>query len=185
MIDKMVYKVWDCVRCLRMGHVISECSFDIRCRACFSYNHIAKAYLSKAKEKKNKFGSQTGRYRFRYGNSWKYNSSYGGRSVFFSPKPEFSAATSHPLCCPHRTKWKQCRFLKCTLCHGCHAWGHQVIDGGPTWLPRTYYYAAEDPPSQHHSHYIVVMDPAPPPMDEAHWRNQVLNFLTGPLIVMC
>jgi hypothetical protein len=70
MIDKMVYKVWDCVRCLRMGHVISECSFDIRCRACFSYNHIAKAYLSKAKEKKNKFGSQTGRYRFRYGISW-------------------------------------------------------------------------------------------------------------------
>ncbi|KAM0880257.1 hypothetical protein ACQ4PT_033714 [Festuca glaucescens] len=60
-------------------------------------------------------------------------------------------------------------------------WGHQVIDGGPTRLPRTYYYATEDPPSQHHSYCIAVMDPAPPPMDEAHWRNQVLNFLNGPL----
>jgi hypothetical protein len=59
--------------------------------------------------------------------------------------------------------------------------GHQVIDGGLTRLPRTYYYAAEDPSSHHHSYCIAVMDPAPPPMDEAHWRNQVLNFLTGPL----
>ncbi|KAM0853811.1 hypothetical protein ACQ4PT_050826 [Festuca glaucescens] len=25
------------------------------------------------------------------------------------------------------------------------------------------------------------MDPAPPPHDESHWRNQVLNFLNGPL----
>ncbi|KAM0867046.1 hypothetical protein ACQ4PT_042252 [Festuca glaucescens] len=60
-------------------------------------------------------------------------------------------------------------------------WGHQVIDGGPTRLPRTYYYATEDPLSQHHSYCIAVMDLAPPPLDEAHWRNQVLNFLTGPL----
>ncbi|KAM0865930.1 hypothetical protein ACQ4PT_042941 [Festuca glaucescens] len=60
-------------------------------------------------------------------------------------------------------------------------WGHQIIDGGPTRLPRTYYYAAQDPPMQHQSYYIATVDPPPPPQGEAFWREQVHNFLVGPL----
>ncbi|KAM0884997.1 hypothetical protein ACQ4PT_030635 [Festuca glaucescens] len=60
-------------------------------------------------------------------------------------------------------------------------WGHQVIDGGPTRLPRTFYYAAQDPLQHHHDYCIAVVEPAPPPADEVFWREQVLNFLIGPL----
>ncbi|KAM0821255.1 hypothetical protein ACQ4PT_072383 [Festuca glaucescens] len=51
-------------------------------------------------------------------------------------------------------------------------WGHQIIDGGPTRLPRTYYYAVQDPPVQHQSYCISTVDPPPPPQGEAFWREQ-------------
>jgi hypothetical protein len=51
MIDDMVYKVWECGRCLSMGHKAFECANDIRCKACFSYGHIAKKCLSKNRKK--------------------------------------------------------------------------------------------------------------------------------------
>jgi hypothetical protein len=58
--------------------------------------------------------------------------------------------------------------------------GHQIIDGGPTRLPRTYYYASQDPPAMHQDHCIALLEP-PPPQAADHWRDQVHNFLIGPL----
>jgi hypothetical protein len=52
MIDQMVYRVWECGRCLRMGHKTHDCPNDIRCRACFSYGHIAKQCLNKFGKKR-------------------------------------------------------------------------------------------------------------------------------------
>ncbi|KAK1611422.1 hypothetical protein QYE76_035095 [Lolium multiflorum] len=58
-------------------------------------------------------------------------------------------------------------------------WGHQIIDGGPTRLPRTYYNASQDPPPQHRSFCVAMVDPPPPPHAAAHWRHQVNEFLVG------
>jgi hypothetical protein len=60
-------------------------------------------------------------------------------------------------------------------------WGHQIIDGGPTRLPRTFYYAAQDPPQQHLNYCIATVHPPPPPQGEEFLREQVNAFLVGPL----
>ncbi|KAM0912257.1 hypothetical protein ACQ4PT_012946 [Festuca glaucescens] len=60
-------------------------------------------------------------------------------------------------------------------------WGHQVIDGGPTRLPRSFYFATQDPPQKHQSDCIGIVHPPPPPNLHAFWRHQVRNFLVGPL----
>jgi hypothetical protein len=51
MIDDMVYHVWECGRCLSMGHKAFDCVKEIRCRACFSYGHVAKKCLNKNNRK--------------------------------------------------------------------------------------------------------------------------------------
>jgi hypothetical protein len=60
-------------------------------------------------------------------------------------------------------------------------WVHQVIDGGPTRLPRTFYYAVQDPPPQHQAFCIGMVHPLPLPPEEELWREHVCNFLEGPL----
>jgi hypothetical protein len=60
-------------------------------------------------------------------------------------------------------------------------WGHQVIDGIPTRLPRTFYYSAQDPPARHQAFCIATVESPPPPQAAALWRDQVHNFLVGPL----
>uniref|UniRef100_A0ACD5Y5U5 Uncharacterized protein n=1 Tax=Avena sativa TaxID=4498 RepID=A0ACD5Y5U5_AVESA len=60
-------------------------------------------------------------------------------------------------------------------------WGHQIIDGGGTRLPRTYYYPSQDPPALHQDFCIAVVEPPIPPHLAGHWREQVQNFLVGPL----
>jgi hypothetical protein len=60
-------------------------------------------------------------------------------------------------------------------------WGHELIDGGPTRLPRTYYFASQDPPPRHLDHCIALVDPPPPPGALGLWREQVRDFLVGPL----
>ncbi|KAM0895253.1 hypothetical protein ACQ4PT_023971 [Festuca glaucescens] len=181
MIDKMVYKVWDSGRCLRMGHVVSECSFDIHCQACFSYGHIAKACLNRNKEKKKQIWVPK-----RVGTGIVGTESPGNTTADTVDVPSsLPPNQSYPLPPPSPVLLTPIQAESMAVFEvdplPWLPWGHQVIDGGPTRLPRTYYYATEDPLSQHHSYCIAVMDPAPPPLDEAHWRNQVLDFLTGPL----
>jgi hypothetical protein len=61
-------------------------------------------------------------------------------------------------------------------------WGHQVINGGPTRLPRTFYSATQDPQQQHQVFCIGIVEPLPPPQQaQTLLRDQVQNFLTGPL----
>jgi hypothetical protein len=60
-------------------------------------------------------------------------------------------------------------------------WGHHVIDGGPTRLPRLFYYPAQDPPQTHQAFCIAQVNPPPLPHDEAFWCDQVRDMLLGPL----
>jgi hypothetical protein len=60
-------------------------------------------------------------------------------------------------------------------------WGHHVIDGGDTRLPRSYYFAPQEPPQRYQAYCIAIVEPAPPPQAAAFWREQVSKFLVGPL----
>jgi hypothetical protein len=42
MVDDMVYRVWECGRCLSMGNKALDCVNEIHRWACFSYGHVAK-----------------------------------------------------------------------------------------------------------------------------------------------
>jgi hypothetical protein len=60
-------------------------------------------------------------------------------------------------------------------------WGHHIIDGGPTRLPRSFYYPIEDPLPQHQAFCYAIVHPTPPPHLEGFWRDQVRDLLIGPL----
>jgi hypothetical protein len=55
--------------------------------------------------------------------------------------------------------------------------GHQVIDGGPTRLPRTFYSPSMVPPRQHDHIIAVELMPLAPEALVPFWRNQVCNFI--------
>ena len=60
-------------------------------------------------------------------------------------------------------------------------WGHQIIDGGPTRLPCTYYFPAHEPPRLHENYCVAILEPEQPLEEEDHRRDQVRDFLNGPL----
>jgi hypothetical protein len=60
-------------------------------------------------------------------------------------------------------------------------WGHQIIDGGDTRLPRSYYNPASDPPQLHQAFCVAIVEPVPLAMHEGLWHDQVRDFLTSPL----
>jgi hypothetical protein len=154
MIDEMVYKVWECGCCLSMCHKASVCVNDIRCRACFSYGHIAKKCLHMHNKKSHIWVPK------------KFNAkdspiSQTNPTLSFSagstpPRPNQSAPTSvlsppspsHPPTAPPSmavfeldpTPWLPL--------------GHQILDGGPTRLPRTYCTPAVAPPRRHNNYYM-------------------------------
>jgi hypothetical protein len=53
--------------------------------------------------------------------------------------------------------------------------GHQIIDEGPTRLPRTFYTPSVAPPRRHNNICTAIM--MPPPAEEAAWREQVRLFI--------
>jgi hypothetical protein len=59
--------------------------------------------------------------------------------------------------------------------------GHQIIDGGPTRLPRTFYSPSVDPPRRHDNICIVELLPPPPAPLIPHWRQQVRIFIENHL----
>jgi hypothetical protein len=42
LVDDMAYEVWECSRCLSMGHNAKDCTRKVRCWFCFRYGHFQK-----------------------------------------------------------------------------------------------------------------------------------------------
>jgi hypothetical protein len=191
MIDDMVFKVWKCQRCLSLNHSTKDCINNIRCRGCFNYGHIkrnclsAKAYLGKCWVPKKASGGELGLDTDTIigptegfvGSASKAGEDALNPSAVLandqspprSPPPPSSVTPSSPMA---NFEVDPMPWVP---------WGHQVIDGGPTRLPRSFYFATQDPPQQHQSDCIGIVHPPPPPNLQAFWRHQVRNFLVGPL----
>jgi hypothetical protein len=166
LIDDMAFQVWKCGRCLSMKHLVRDCKNDIRCRACYSYGHIKKQclkYQKKSKAQKwvpkrsgplpkGEAPGQTPAVSASPGNITL--SSAPPAVALPSPRstPNLDSSAAMAVFEVDPTPWLP--------------WGHQVIDGGPTRLPRTYYNAPHDPLEQHQDFCIAVVEPAPPPADE-------------------
>ncbi|KAM0868987.1 hypothetical protein ACQ4PT_040951 [Festuca glaucescens] len=55
--------------------------------------------------------------------------------------------------------------------------GHQIIDGGPNRLPRTFYNPSVLPPRRNDTICTAILMPPPPAHQEQFWRDQVRNFI--------
>ncbi|KAM0910334.1 hypothetical protein ACQ4PT_014228 [Festuca glaucescens] len=187
MIDQMVYKVWACGRCLHMGHLTKDCTNEVRCKACYSYGHIKrnclgnKSRVMKWIPKLATFPSLT-----KTDSSVLGSSSNSSHSKYLDSGQYSPRSTSPP---PPQLEPTHCDAEDSLLTMASFEvdplpwlpWGHQVIDGGPTRLPRSFYFAPQDPPSLHQDYCIALLDTPPPPAAEAMWREQVHDFLVGPL----
>ncbi|KAM0827262.1 hypothetical protein ACQ4PT_068312 [Festuca glaucescens] len=189
MIDDMAYKVWSCGHCLSMGHNTKDCTNEVRCRSCFSYGHIRRNCLS-AKSK---------------GKVWVPKKTQSNTASRIIPDKEVhvsrvAGSASTPFNIPLDSLQKPQGHIKSTSPPVSAApsssqamavfevdptpwlpWGHEIIDGGPTRLPRTHYYPSQDPPSRHLAYCIALVEPTPLPAAMALWREQVRDFLIGPL----
>jgi hypothetical protein len=177
MIDDMAYKVWACGRCLNMGHQTKDCVNDIRCRACFTYGHIKRNCFGQYYQKKRWVPKSA------VPSSNNETESLSLPAVSPSPLIQTNPATSLPSNPVPPTSPTSSASMAVYEVDPIPwlPWGHQVIDGGPTRLPRSYYFPAHDPPSEHQDYCIAVLDPPPPPQAAALWREQVHDFLIGPL----
>jgi hypothetical protein len=191
MVDDMVFQVWKCQRCLSMNHITKDCVNNICCRGCFNYGHIKRNCLSartslgkrwvpkivKGGELVSDTTTTVGPIDELAGSSPKagetalnWSAGLANESTpHRSPPPSSSSAPPPPMA---NFEVDPAPWVP---------WGHQVIDGGPTRLPRSFYYATQDPLQQHQSDCIGIVHPPPPPNLQAFWRHQVRNFLVGPL----
>jgi hypothetical protein len=190
MIDDMTFKVWKCGRCLSMTHFQKDCTNDIRCRACYSYGHIKKncfKFLVQAKAQKwvpKKSGplpkeELSGATTTVSASSDRINSLLPLEDVVL-PSDSSTPNLPPPCTTPNLDSSSSMAVFEVDPTPWL-PWGHQVIDGGPTRLPRTFYSPAQDPLPYHHDFCIAIVEPAPPPADEVFWIGQVLNLLLGPL----
>jgi hypothetical protein len=195
LVNDLAFRFWKCSKCLSMDHTIEVCMNKIHCRACYRYGHIEKNCFSKSAAKSGKWIPK--RTQGKVSNSSQTNIplavSTSAPVIKDIPLPMLSTiqGTNPPLFLPSP--------LPPTppppdLVKDCHPmvvfeldptpwlpWGHQVIDGGATRLPRSYYNPANDPPQLHQDWCIAVIEPAPPAMHNGLWRDRVRNFLAGPL----
>ncbi|KAM0881896.1 hypothetical protein ACQ4PT_032653 [Festuca glaucescens] len=180
MIDDMVYKVWECGRCLRMGHNSKDCVNDIRCRACFSYGHIAKQCLNKQGNKSYVWVPKRAS-----GDAGLLDSrkSHALSSSDDSPKSTLKqsaqATLPPPTCSPQDPPPAEENLPMAVFEIDPTPWlplGHQIIDGGPTCLPRAYYTPAVPPPCRH-DNYCVAHIELPQPGGDGFWRDQVRDFV--------
>ncbi|KAK1684712.1 hypothetical protein QYE76_045560 [Lolium multiflorum] len=180
MIDEMVYKVWECGRCLSMGHKTYECTNEIRCKACFSYGHIAKKCLTEKRKKTQVWVPKTA------------SAATGLLDSRDSPplsssvvSPRRSPQESTQFSTPSTSSSYPPISLGGAASPGMAVYeldpmpwlplGHEIIDGGPTRLPRTFYTPPEMPQRRHDNLCIAYIAP-PQPEGDAFWRDQVRLF---------
>jgi hypothetical protein len=165
-VEDIAFRFWKCRKCLSMSHTMVNCTNKIRCRDCFNYGHIAKDCLKRqAKSRqqwvpKRKAPILLGR---------------DLRSQLSQPIAAVSSPISQPENLPGERNQGNPSALPIVSFQSSTSpppsaqamvnfeveptpwlpWGHHVIDGGPTRLPRSFYYPAQDPPQTHHSFCIA------------------------------
>jgi hypothetical protein len=143
MIDDMAYKVWSCGKCLNMGHLTKDCTNEVRCRSCYSYGHVRKNCLARSKGKiwvrKEKPSNMSTRVlvdkEVCLSGATDSTSTLVDKPVEpvqqpsdhinSNPSPVSAAPSSSQAMAVFEvdpTPWLP--------------WGHEIIDGGPTRLPR-------------------------------------------------
>jgi hypothetical protein len=165
-VDDIAFRFWDCSRCLSMGHKIPDCTRRIRCRKCFRFGHIEKSCFNRfskslqqwvpkkiqakglAQESDKNTGSvdpdpcpSTMRELYKAGSETLPR-------VVSSPAPPRVESSPDFANLPPRDQELPSAMAAFEVDpFPWLPWGHQIIDGGATRLPRTYYYATQDPPS--------------------------------------
>jgi hypothetical protein len=176
MIDDMVYKVWECGRCLSMGHKAFECANDIRCKACFSYGHMAKKCLSKNRKKSQIWVPKTASV------VTGLLDSRNNPLLASSAVPPLQSPQKSQFCAPSSSTSTPSGAIPPAMAVyeiDPTPWlplGHEIIDGGPNRLPRTFYTPPEMPQRRHDNLCVAYIAP-PQPEGDAFWREQVRLFV--------
>lgn len=59
--------------------------------------------------------------------------------------------------------------------------GHDIVDGRPFRVPRTFYTPAQAPPRHHEAYMVGIVEPVLPPEEVAMLCQQVLDFIADEL----
>jgi hypothetical protein len=148
-----------------MGHITADCTNDIRCRVCFNYGHVRKNCLTYKRKSAQTWIPKQG------------SDSIPVKETEDSAVPPSDSLLLNPLETRHSRQHINHKQPPDPVASSPSSaetmavfevdpvpwlpWGHQVIDGGPTRLPRSYYYAAQDPPARHQAFCIATVDPPP------------------------
>jgi hypothetical protein len=171
LIDDMAFQFWRCSRCLSMAHDRPACTNKVWCRSCFHYGHVKKnCFAAKNRQtwvaKKGKSG----------------HSSLDCSDCTPQTKPAISSPESptKPICQPPPLSILPPKPAMANFEIDPARWvplGQQIVDGGPTRLPRTFYTPAVAPAVRHGSFCVAVIEPPPPAADEPIWRDHVRDFI--------
>jgi hypothetical protein len=158
--------MWDCGKCLAFGHSKSNCNNKVRCRGCFHYGHVRMdCHKDKSKQRwvpKRNISDQspTGDVSVSLDTeSLAHIDPLLETSPVLPPLsltvPNFKPAPTPNPTSPPRPESSSPTMVNFELDPA--YWmpqGHQVIDGGPTRLPRSFYLPSTAPPRRH-DHIIV------------------------------
>jgi hypothetical protein len=153
LIDDMAFQVWRCSRCLSMAHDRPTCTNKVQCRSCFHYGHV----------KKNCFAAKNRQ-------TWVEKKGKSGQSSLdcsdCSPlaKPAVSSpdSPSKPISQPPPLLILPPEPAMANFELDPARWvplGHQIVDRGPTRLPRTFYTPAIMPAIRHGSTVLLSLSP--------------------------
>ncbi|KAM0880622.1 hypothetical protein ACQ4PT_033457 [Festuca glaucescens] len=182
LVDDMAYRVWNCGKCLSMGHKTAACTNQIRCRGCFSYRHIRKECLKIKYAKKwapKKKAPCTSDIVERTGSDMDTTPDdcpAPEQDISF-PCPVSESKPPEDLPAPNPTPPPLPSLLFRPSMANFEIdpamWlppGHQIIDGGPTRLPRTFYTPSVRPPRRHETICVAELLPPPPQALVSLWR---------------
>ena len=166
-----------------MGHLANSCTRRIRCRYCFKYGHKQKNCHEWIAKRSSVWVPKTA----------KDTACLESCAV---PLPSLDSTTSSektpveyetaPTSSPPPPPLPSPKLLLPSCMANFELdpapWtpaGHEIIDGGPTRLPRTFYSPAVAPPRRHGSWCVGMLMPPQPAEEIPMWRQMVRNYIVN------